>query len=1134
MTTLNEKVDSTLISDKNSEKSKIEEEQLEFNKTLIIYLLKNKNEKKIENFIESSHGDVNYFTNEYNPLYQLIMYYKRNKNDSFLTLLSFLASHGANFNIEWKNKNIPLFDLLNLDLICIKKALIIAKNNGANMYQCDKEGKNLLMRAIESRLDISIIKYLYSLNYNLSQQDNKGNTIFLKAVDTYDTNSNNKTLPYLLKNFIYNNKTIINFILMGKNQQPSSNSDIQNVIKIHNNIINIKNNEGYNALLLAVKNNQNSEILNMLIDLGAHFNMLNENSTNLIMTAVQYNSLNSFKYFLNHNIKLNVKNENNDTLLMIATKNDNLPMVNLLLYGLNPNNETSNIKKKNTTSNKKIIHELKKNIFNNLKGKFKSKKKNSLKKQLVSENTINSFDSNKTFKKNTDDFSSNTNEIYNDDDDDITLNIENSKDNISLDDSNLLNINEQNNDGDTALLIAIKNKNSNIVNNLVICGADTNLSNNKNETPLMAAVRSCNDKIFDQIIEAQDSINHINDDHETALMIAIKNNLLNFVLKLLKKGADITIRDNDFRTPMMNASIYLSSLKYILRYENNTINLKDKNGKNALLLAIENKNLVNANILLNYSLKLSDLDNKMNNALMIACKLGLIEIVNNILILLNNGNNNDNNNYNNLNNNNNNIQIHIDDKNINFNTALMKACKYGHEEIVKILIDNNAKLDLKNRDGNTALLIACKQKQLKIINILLEAGADINCYNNEYINPIIEICNNNLFDSLENLFDNYSKKVKFNYDDQLSLQEHMNECFINIVENGRYQYISYFIDNGFIIDVSERNNNFYNLLSAIMTAFKNGYYKAVELILSQEQFKEVSSEFRQTNALIYACRNFKTVGIDLLLKYDFNVNTKDEIGSTPLIEASSNSSFYNFIKEFVKRGAEINVINNEGTSALLNSCKIVNNNIFKYLVDKGANIYISDNEGNNALMYAACYGEVEKMSYLLKKRININSVNNDGDTSLMQALKVQKLTSIKYLISHKADLNIINKKQQNALVIACLTAFDKEINIDYIPIIKSLIQKKSNINIPVDEYGNSLLMFFIMKNITSMAKYLIDYSENIDLNKKNNLGYNAMTYALKCNNKEIVQYLLMKNVDIRNEDDYGNDMVMYSICCFRY
>lgn len=1022
-------------------------EQLRLHKKLINNFLKKNYGEGIPQFIETTGLNINFFDNEYNPLYQLICIYGPSNNQyekqnesKFLKLLKILTPYDINYNIELTNGKIPLFELLYFDTSF--RLLRFAKKHGANMFQTDKKGRNLLMYALEIKANIKTFKYLFSLNFNLSQQDNEGNTIYMYATTFYNINSYNKVLPYLLKNFIFNNNVIIILILLGKNKKPSTNDEIIDIIKNNNRLINIKNNEGDTALFIAIKNYRQIKILSYLIQLGSRLNEIDKNGSTPLMIAAEYRNFKAFKYLLEFNPELNFKNNNNDTPLHLSVKSNDTGMVKLLLQ----------MKLKFSHN----VHDL---TFNNFE-----------------ENKYDGLDENENFNK------------------DALSNIK---------------INEQDNNGETPFHVAVRKKNYEIIYDLIRCGADPKIINNKNETPLMIAAQSGDEKIVDLILEVQDNIDDVDINHETALMIAIKKGDFGIANKLLMKGADFSIRDKDFRTPLMIASSFNRSyliMDYILSQPNNTIDYRDKDGKTALLLAIENKSEWNVVTLFSNGALPWDCDNKKNNALIIASKVGCIQIVNFIMDT---------------------YDIDINSRNINLNSALMKASKHGHGEIIKSLISKNAETELTNKDGSTALLIACKQGHLKIVQLLLGLNANIECHNKEGITPVIASCKSNNYILLETIITVYGAKI--NYDDPL-IKRQMEDCFIEIIEKGHYEIVQILLNHGIKIDVSNKNNTFYRLLSALITAIGNAQYKIVEEVLSQCQFREVLKEFRQTQVLIQACRGIKRKTIEVLLKLNVDVNINDEHGNTALIEASKDSTLYNSVKNLVRKKANLNAVNDEGTSALLNSCKIPDNKIFKYLVNAGANIFISDHDGNNALMHACSYGETEKIKFLVRKRVGLNAVNNDGDTALMQSVRAGKISIVKYLLKHNVKVNVVNRKKQNALVIAFVTGYDKVVEYKYLAIIKMLIDKNSDPNVPVDDTGNTILMFLIMKNDFSMIKYLVEHGKNININQKNHLGHNAFTYALKCNNFEIINYLIQKRIDIHQEDDYGNDMIMYTTC----
>eukprot|EP00833_Pecoramyces_ruminatium_P010190 jgi/Orpsp1_1/1184222/evm.model.c7180000088600.1 len=1012
-------------------------EQLELNKKLIISLLQNKSEEEISKFIETSGVDINYFTNEYNPLFQLIESYQfqYSNEKTIYKLFKILINHEANLNIVWRNGKIPLFEILKLEINL--KIIRYANEHGVNMFQIDKEGRNLLMYALEIRADIKVVKYLFTLNYNLSQQDKNGNTIYMYATTFYNANTYNKVLPFLLKNFRYNENIIITLILMGKNRKAVKNNEILEIIKSNNRLINIKNNDGDTALFIAIRTYRQMKILSFLIQLGSRLDEVDKNGSSPIMIAAESRNFKAFRFLLDFHPDLNFKNNNNDTPLIMAAKSNDTHMVKLLLHF------------REITTSDPLTEKKKKYYLRSFTDKYLEELKNSNDSSNALDNEPDTIDENE------------------------------------LGDLRTLKVNERNNDGDSAFSIAVKNNNHEMIYSLAINGAETNIINNKKETPLIIAVQSGNEKTIDLIIKLQEDINSLDINHETPLIISLKSRHYPIALKLLTKGADITIRDKDFNTPLMiaacdnNAEEVIEQIMSI--YSNDTLHYKDKNGKTALLLATQNKCNNNVKMLLNkYSsddIK-NEIDNKKNNIITIASKVGNIDIINYIF------------------DSNNGYEIDINWQNENLNTPLMKACKKGYTDIVNNLIDKKAKLEYVNKKGNTALIIACENNYLNIIRVLLGFGANIEWHNKEGVTPLIAVCQQKNIEILKFLFHFYNPKL--NYTEQ-PMKEKMEDSFIDSIEKGHYEIVKTLLDEGIIIDISNRNNTFYKLLAALIIAANNSQCKIISEIFSRNQFKEILVEFRKTKVLIQACKNMKKKMVELLLKLNIDVNITDEHGNTALIEASKNAYLSSCVKEIIKKNANLNVINDEGTSALLNSCKIKDDKNFKYLIDHKVNIYISDHDGNNALMYACIYGELDKIKYLVKKRINIDAVNNDGNSALMIAVKYARLNIVKYLIKHKANINLVNHKGQNALVLGFIKAYteDKIVNFTYVTVIKLLIEKKSDVNIPVDSVRNTILMFLIMNNDFNMIKFIFEHSDTIDINQKNNLGHNAFTYALK-------------------------------------
>lgn len=72
----------------------------------------------------------------------------------------------------------------------------------------------------------------------------------------------------------------------------------------------------------------------------------------------------------------------------------------------------------------------------------------------------------------------------------------------------------------------------------------------------------------------------------------------------------------------------------------------------------------------------------------------------------------------------------------NGNTSLMWATSQGLEDMVQLLIDNNADVNCQNFAGETALIIASSRGSENLCGLLLEHGADPNLSNLDGVTPL--------------------------------------------------------------------------------------------------------------------------------------------------------------------------------------------------------------------------------------------------------------------------------------------------------------------------------------------------------------------------------------------------------------
>ena len=130
-------------------------------------------------------------------------------------------------------------------------------------------------------------------------------------------------------------------------------------------------------------------------------------------------------------------------------------------------------------------------------------------------------------------------------------------------------------------------------------------------------------------------------------------------------------------------------------------------------------------------------------------------------------------------------------------TALIEASVNGQKETVQLLIDNGADVNLTNRDGITALMKASTKGQKETIQLLIDNGADVNLANNARSTALIEASANGQKETIQLLIDNGANVNLVNNIGSTALMEASS--------NGHKETIQFLVENN--TDVNLVNNN---------------------------------------------------------------------------------------------------------------------------------------------------------------------------------------------------------------------------------------------------------------------------------------------------------------------------------------
>jgi len=180
------------------------------------------------------------------------------------------------------------------------------------------------------------------------------------------------------------------------------------------------------------------------------------------------------------------------------------------------------------------------------------------------------------------------------------------------------------------------------------------------------------------------------------ITLPVLTNIINYLLKL---NIDVDQQDNEGTTALMRASIEYIQIVELLVPKTKNINMKNMKGETALTFATESNEPNIVHVLLEAKADANvqiELENNLT-PLMIASRDNFIDVFNFLLPKVTKPNIN---------------ALTKDGK-----TALMLASEEGNDKIVRLLINNNAKIDLKSHDGKTALQFAINNNHDKVIKL---------------------------------------------------------------------------------------------------------------------------------------------------------------------------------------------------------------------------------------------------------------------------------------------------------------------------------------------------------------------------------------------------------------------------------
>lgn len=586
--------------------------------------------------------------------------------------------------------------------------------------------------------------------------------------------------------------------------------------------------------------------------------------------------------------------------------------------------------------------------------------------------------------------------------------------------------------GATPLHEAIRYGNIEIARLLLNAGANVNAQDNMGKTPLLLIIPQEKQKeIYSLLLSNKASINAKDMYGDTVLHIATLNGADSTMLQqFISMGADINERNKEGTTPLSLAVTHKKTALIQFYAQNGAdIHAEDKQGKTPLTKALTQGPEMTTK-LLNQS-NIFTRDSNGNTPLHLAVLCASPSTV---------AKNSDN-----------------------------KATPDTLIENMEYMVALNSEINARNKNGDTPLSLAVQRNIKKAGEFLLSRGADVFSTNNDDYSPLRLALEDKSGDKTWLL----SSQVIKATDGSGNTPLHYS------AEWGLPEAISLLIEKG--ADPNAKNANGE---TALYNAVKSNDPNLVNALITKGTNKETRDYMGNTP--IHACVRWNSIeATKALVKAGLNLNARNTSGKTPLAEAARAGKL-NMVTLLLENGADINATDETGKTVLIDAIQSGSTELVRLLLEKGASPLIQEMYGRNAFHEAALLGDPEMITIIRLAGGDPLGRDTDGNTPFSIVLPKGE-AAIRAVLG--SNLNLSDSNGNTPVHVAVMSMVEPEI-----------LTMLLKMNYPVNRRnssGTTPLTVAIAQDSIQLASILLQYGADPYI--ADNTGECAVSLALKDN-----------------------------------
>lgn len=319
---------------------------------------------------------------------------------------------------------------------------------------------------------------------------------------------------------------------------------------------------------------------------------------------------------------------------------------------------------------------------------------------------------------------------------------------------------------------------------------------------------------------------------------------------------------------------------------------------------------------------------------------------------------------------------------IRSSTALSCAAAKGLKDIVSCLIKRNANVNRPEDVVERPVYVAAREGHHEVVELLIDAGAVMNIFNHSGWSPL-----HTAYDHPEVAHILLKKGADLNRASHDGTPLHLASKW-NYPEVVKV-YLQYKPD----LEIKIETNDYYHGMAALCIATAQGNTEIVRMLLEHGAKPDQQSPKGEFPLLYALCLSSNRESEDIteaLLDYNASLSMRNDYGDTALHYIRSHTPV-SVVKLIVNAGADLEISNKLGITPICSAVKYGNVDVMKYLFSKGAQIDIVGGYWSGGPLHIACFlGLLEIIKFLIEKKANVNLENSGvAGTPLISACSSQ-------------------------------------------------------------------------------------------------------------------------------------------------